>query len=95
MNTLEDIQALSYLGYYYSLKIKAAVSLCMYRMSGENALQEEAVALLKRAEGYWKMYSHKSKEMYKPQTLTRLCGCVDVERFNEQARLDVMLAMEK
>ena len=95
MNTLEDIQALSYLGYYYSLKIRAAVSLSMYRLTGEIPQQEEAVALLKQAEGYWKMYSHKSNEMYKPQVLTRLCGCVDVERFNEQVKLDVLLAMEK
>ncbi len=92
--TLDDIQALGYLGYYYSLKIKAAVHVCLFRKTGDENYRDCAVAMLKQAEGYWKVYARKSKEMYKPQVLTRLCGCVDVERFNEQAKLDVMLAME-
>ena len=49
---------------------------------------------VKTGGGILKVYARKSKEMYKPQVLTRLCGCVDVERFNEQAKLDVILAME-
>ncbi len=92
--TLDDMQALAYLGYYYSLKIQAAVQLCLYRMGQGAARQGEAAALLKRAENYWKLYSDKAVELYKPQVLTRLCGLVDVKRFQENARLDVLLAME-
>ncbi|MGB8451314.1 MAG: hypothetical protein WCD89_03190 [Anaerocolumna sp.] len=92
--TMDDILALCYLGYYYSLKIKAAVSLCMYRLTGVKPLQAEAVSFLRAAGDYWKMYSSKSKEMYKPQVLTRLCGYVDIQRFDELTELDVLLALE-
>ena len=92
--TVADIHALSVLGYYYSLKLRAAVSLYMYRMTGNKALQNEAVSLLRTAGGYWKTYSKASKAMYQPQVLTRLCGLVDVQRFNEAADLDILLAME-
>jgi hypothetical protein len=92
--TLDDIESLSYLGCYYSLKIKGAVSLCMYRLTGRKILQEEAASLLSDAIEYWKKYSVKSGDMYKPQVLTRLCGCVDVQKFDELTELDVLLALE-
>ena len=92
--TLGDIRALSVLGCYYSLKIRAAVSLCLYRTTGEKTFQNEAVSLLETANGYWRTYSGASRAMYKPQVLTRLCGLVDVRRFDESADLDVLLAKE-
>lgn len=92
--TTDDIYALSVLGYYYSLKIRAAVSLCTYRMTGREPLQKEAASLLRTAAGYWKTYSAFSKSLYKPQVLTRLCGLVDVQRFDELADLDALLVME-
>ncbi len=92
--TLDDMEALSYLGFYYSLKIKAAVSLCMYRFTGKKTLQEEAASILSAASEYWKKYSAKSGEMYSSQVLTRLCGCVDVQKFDIQTELDVLLALE-
>lgn len=93
--TIDDIIAMSYLGYYYSLKIEAAVSLCMYRKTGDNSSQYAAISLIQQAKDYWKKYSLKSKEMYKPQVLTRLGDYVDVERFNDDAEYDVFLTMEK
>lgn len=92
--TLDDIESLSYLGFYYSLKIKGAVSLCMYRLTGRKILKKEAASLLSAASEYWKKYSVKSGNMYKPQVLTRLCGCVDVQKFDELTELDVLLALE-
>ena len=94
-DTLDDIQALAYLGYYYSLKIQAAVQLCLYRMGQGEDCQREAVELLKRAENFWKLYSDQTVERYRPQVLTRLCGLVDVKRFQENAKLDILLAMEE
>ncbi len=90
--TLEDITALSYLGYYYSEKLKAAVYLCMYRLNGKKEWQEEAVLLLRSAAAGWKRYSAKSGELYRPQLLTRLCGIVDVQRFDSLADLDISSA---
>lgn len=94
-HTLDDIQALSHLGYYYATKLQAAVLLCMYRLKGDKGLQQEAVELLNTAVYYWKDYAEKTKEMYRPQVLTRLCGYVDVERFCNSVEMDVLLAQEQ
>lgn len=91
---LDDIQTLAHLGHYYSLKLQAAVQLCLYRMGQGACYQTEAASLLRRAEGYWKLYSDETVRRYRPQVLTRMCGLVDVTRFQENARLDVLLAME-
>jgi hypothetical protein len=90
--TLEDIEAMSLLGYYYADKIRAAVSLSRYRSTGSTQSKEQAVALLLKAAVSWKQYSAKSKELYRPQLLTRLCSIVDVQRFDTLAELDVLLA---
>ena len=82
------------LGKYYSVKLKAAVSLCFYRMSGNKKFQAEAIKMLMEASLFWKTYSAKSKSMYKPQVLTRMCSHVDVQLFDELAELDVLLAAE-
>lgn len=92
--TLDDMQALGYLGLYYSQKLKAAVELCLYRISGDKAHQAKAVELLKPCGAMWKRYSAKSKEMYKPQLLTRMCGKVDVQEFDFLAEMDQYLAAE-
>ena len=94
LHTLDDIEALGYLGCYYSAKLKAAVALCRYRLEGDTALRQTAVRFLEEAGSLWKTYSAKSKEMYRPQVLTRLCGYVDVQRFDRLAELDIKLALE-
>jgi hypothetical protein len=33
-------------------------------------------------------------ERYKPQVLTRLCGYLDLQRFDELSELDIKLALE-
>ncbi len=93
-DTIEDILTLSYLGYYYSSKMRAAVALYLYRLKGEKELQVEAVQLLQNASILWKQYSAKSMERYKPQVLTRLCGYLDLQRFDELSELDIKLALE-
>jgi len=92
--TIDDMEALSYLGFYYSLKLKAATYLRLYKLCHDSKNKEEAVRLLKEACLYWKKYSTKTKAMYKPQVLTRLCGYVDFGRFDELTELDVLLAEE-
>lgn len=92
--TLDDIQALGYLGLYYAQKLRAAVALCLYRKTGRKEYQRQAVRLLKPAGALWKRYSAKCAQMYKPQVLTRLCGKVDVQAFDELAEMDQWLAAE-
>jgi hypothetical protein len=92
--TVDDLEALAYLGMYYGLKIKAAMLLRMYKYDLDLKGKTQAVTLLKEAAQYWRKYSSKSKMMYKPQVLTRLLGYVDVARFDELCDLDVLLAQE-
>lgn len=92
--TIDDMEALSLLGFYYSLKLKAATYLVLYKRCHDSDNKAEAVKLLKEATLYWKKYSGKSVTMYKPQVLTRLCGYVDVSRFDELTELDISLAEE-
>ncbi len=92
--TLSDIEALGFLGRYYSDKLEAAVKLSLFRRTGNRKLQEEAVNLLKKASDNWIIYSAKSKKMYRPQLLTRLCGIVDVQRFDTLTKLDILTALE-
>jgi len=92
--TLYDIEALMTLGYYFALKEQAAMALAVYRLSGDKKYQEEAVDKLKGALPYWKKYSRMSVEAYIPQVLTRYCGKVDVQDFDELAEMDILLAKE-
>jgi hypothetical protein len=92
--TLDDMEALSLLGYYYADKLEAAVLLKLGRMTGNVSKKSEAVVKLTQAAAYWKQYSVKSTGMYRPQLLTRLCGIVDVQRFNRLAELDILSASE-
>ena len=92
-HTLDDIEALGYLGLYYADKIQAATALELYRRTGKKQHQDNAVTLLQEAAVTWKKYSGKSKEMYRPQMLGRLCSLVDVQRFDSLAEMDALLPL--
>lgn len=94
VKTVYDIEALKNLGYYLGLKEDAAMALAIYRLNGDRKYQEEAVEKLSKALPYWKKYSKMSVEANIPQVLTRYCGKVDVQDFDEQAEMDILLAKE-
>lgn len=89
-----DIEALTTLGYYFALKEEAAIALAIYRLNGVKKYQEESVEKLKQALPYWIKYSKMSVKANIPQVLTRYCGKVDVQDFDEQAEMDILLAAE-
>lgn len=89
-----DIEALKTLGYYFARKEEAAMALSVYRLNQDKKYQEEAVAKLTQALPYWKKYSRMSVEANIPQVLTRYCGKVDIQEFDEQAEMDILLAAE-
>lgn len=92
--TINDIRAMALLGHYYGLKEQAAISLALYRRNKDESLREDAVAKLTEALPFWKQYSAMSVAAYIPQVLTRLCGKVHVQEFDELAELDILLAAE-
>ena len=67
----------------------------MYQTTGDTSCKEKAMELLKPAGAMWKRYSAKSRSMYKPQLLTRMCGTVDVQAFDELAEMDQYLVAEE
>ena len=93
-DTLADIRAMVQLGNYYSRKVSAAAELAIYRKNGDKNRQQAAVRNLKEAVRYWKAYSSMTVERYIPQVLTRLCGKVNVQEFDECTELDIRLAQE-
>ncbi|CCZ62360.1 hypothetical protein [Hungatella hathewayi] len=90
-----DIEALNTLGYYLARKEEAAMALSVYRLNQDKKYQGEAITKLKEALPYWKKYSSMSVRANIPQILTRYCGKVDIQEFDEQAEMDILLAAEE
>lgn len=91
---LSDIHGLSLLGMYYGLKLRAAISLSVYCLNREEQLKKDAIEDLKEAIDWYKRYSAKTNQVYLPQVLSRLCGLINVQSFDEDAQKDLMLAQE-
>lgn len=69
--TLCDLTALGYLADYYSHKIKGAVYLSMFRLSGEEKNRDIAVAELEQGVKSWENYAETASTWYHPQLLAR------------------------
>lgn len=92
--TLYDINLMCCLGSYFAWKERAAMNLAVYQRDQKEARKQEAIEQLKKAAAIWKDYSAKVNAAYIPQVLTRLCGKINVQEFDEIAALDVLLAKE-
>lgn len=92
--TLYDIELMCLLGRYFALKERAAMNLSVYQKNQAMEKKEEAISHLKTAAVVWKEYSAKTVAAYIPQVLTRLCGKINVQEFDEIVDLDILLAME-
>lgn len=91
---ISDIYGLSLLGMYYGLKLRAAINLSLYCLNREERLKEVAIEDLKEAVKWYKRYSAKTNQVYIPQVLSRLCGLINVQAFDEDAEKDLLLAQE-
>lgn len=89
--TLGDLSALGYLAEYYSHKIKGAVNLSMYRLSGEEKSKTTAVTELEKAVGSWENYAKTAAAHYQPQLLART-QILDWVALTEFVKEDVILA---
>ncbi|MFI3324547.1 MAG: hypothetical protein R3Y35_00055 [Clostridia bacterium] len=94
IQTISDIKALNYLGYYYGLKMEAAIELRLYKLLNDTQKKEKAIILLTKAKDAWCNYSSILGANYIPQYLTRFKMVMDIERFNINAQYDIMLASE-
>lgn len=77
---LGDIEAMSYLGQYYSSKIYGAINKALFDKSGKEEYKQLAISHLKDASRQWKVYAAKATSLYKPQYLTRFLSIADPKR---------------
>ncbi|MFW6034717.1 MAG: carbohydrate-binding family 6 protein [Halanaerobiales bacterium] len=88
--TMDDIYAMSYLGYYYSYKIKSAINLCFYRKTEnrENCYHKQSVKNLKNALTNWKYYSNIMSSNYGDTLLGRV-GKIQWNKITENVKEDI------
>ena len=90
--TLGDIEAMSLLAHYYSLKIRAAMSLAMYDRTSGAADKQAAVNLLTEAVATWRKYAAVYTSQYTSPHLYNRVGFVDMPGLTARAQDDVRIA---
>ena len=90
---LYDIEAMSYLGRYYADKIRGAVELQSYRMSGGPEHKDAAVCWLLQAEQEWEAYAAAATANYQPQFLSKT-RVIDWWALLEDVRHDTDIARQ-
>lgn len=90
--TLGDIEAMSLLAHYYSLKIRAAMSLAIYDRTSSAADRQTAVSLLTEAVTTWRKYAAVYTSQYTSPHLYNRVGFVDMPALTARAQDDVRIA---
>ncbi len=91
--TFKDIEAMAYLGDYYSHKIRGAISLEFFKLTGDEKHREEAVQHLTNASVSWKKYKEIDFPRYDKQFLSRLNKLADFEERQLRVDEDIDLAI--
>jgi hypothetical protein len=93
--TLTDIEAMSLLARYYSLKIRAAAALSLFDAPPNDPThQQEAVKLLQQAVEVWREYARVYTSQYHQPVLYNRVGFVDLPGLTARAQDDVRLAQQ-
>ncbi len=92
--TLGDIEAMAYLGLYYSAKIRGACDLALFDKSGDAGQQASAVQHLEAALDHWKYYSAAYTRQYVQPVLYNRAGWVDIPGQTEKVAADVQMARD-
>ncbi len=69
--TVADLEAFAYLGHYYADKIRGALALHQFRVSGQSQDQQQAIEHLQAAVAHWREYAAVASTQYKVQMLAR------------------------
>ncbi len=86
--TLGDIQMMAWLGRYYADKIRGAVDLHRYQVTGLAADHANARAHLISASNDWSQYSLRWSTQYVPQVLTRMFSTTPVNFLSLQTQVN-------
>jgi hypothetical protein len=90
--TLGDIRAMAYLGKYYGYKIRGATELALYRATGKQEHQQNAVSELTDAADYWKQYTAQAMKQYTNPLWTNRVGYVDFKKLTGYVMEDIDIA---
>ncbi len=89
--TLNDCEALSWLGRYYSAKIRAACSLAQFDASDDKVEREASIRSLTDALSHWKQYAAVRDGQYLPALYARV-GYVDITALTTNVAEDIKIA---
>ncbi|MGE0407248.1 MAG: hypothetical protein AB7O65_13210, partial [Candidatus Korobacteraceae bacterium] len=92
--TLMDIEAMSHLGRYYALKIRAAATLALYDRNSETSKKQEAILHLQSAVEAWRAYANAYTANYTQPRLYNRVGFVDIPALTARAQDDVRMAQD-
>jgi len=74
MYEVSDIKTWAYLGLHFAEKLKGAIDLETYRRQGGDTYQQDAIAHLENALGYWDEVVRITRPIYKDMHLTHYMG---------------------
>ncbi|MCL4206231.1 MAG: hypothetical protein KJ000_27420 [Pirellulaceae bacterium] len=89
--TVDDCEALAWLGRYYASKIRGACALALFDVNGERLEQEAALRHLGDAHSHWQRYAAIRDAHYVPALYNRV-GYVDVTALTEKVAADLDIA---
>jgi hypothetical protein len=69
-----DVQAWAYLGVHLAEKLRGAVALATYRVTGNEELKRRAIGHLRQALAYWTQLSANTRPLYRDMKLTHYNG---------------------
>lgn len=91
--TVNDCEALAWLGRYYAAKIRGACALALFDANGDKFEQDAALRHLDDALTHWKRYAVIRDAHYVPALYNRL-GHVDITALIEQVTADLGIARD-
>ena len=89
--TVNDCEALAWLGRYYASKIRGACALALFDVNGDKFEHEAALRHLGDALAHWKQYAAIRDAHYVPALYNRV-GYVDVTALTEKVAADLDIA---
>jgi hypothetical protein len=91
--TVNDCEALAFLGRYYAAKIRGACALALFDAKGDKAEQDNALRHLTDALAQWKNYAAIRDAHYVPALYNRV-GYVDITALTEKVAADLDISRD-
>ncbi|MEM1108533.1 MAG: hypothetical protein AAGH99_07570 [Planctomycetota bacterium] len=89
---LGDMEAFAHLASYYADKFRGSTQVHRFRVSGEEAVRQEAVTHLENAIDHWKAYGRVASAQYNTQMLARVSTTDWLGTLLEHAEADIEIA---